>query len=187
MMKAALTGSIASGKSEVLKIFKEHGITVIDSDQIVSRLYTRPDVKKTLFEIFRTLERKEIAKQAFSEPQKKASLEAILHPLVIAEIKKRFFELEAANTKLVVVEVQLLFEAGLQKMFDKVIVVNAEQKNLLSRLVEKGYSRDGALLRINSQIPSEQKVKKADFVIDNNAGLPALKKEAEKLLVKLNV
>ena len=187
MMKAALTGSIASGKTEVLKIFKEHGITVIDSDQIVSRLYTRPEVKKALLKIFRTLERKEIAKQAFSEPQKKASLESLLHPLVVSEIKKRFSELEKANTKLVVVEVQLLFEAGLQKMFDKVIAVNAEQEKLVSRLEKKGYSKGEALLRINSQIPSEQKVKKADFAIDNNAGLPALKEEVEELLVKLNV
>ncbi len=186
MITVALTGNIASGKSTLLKFFKSRGIATVDADQIVDSLYRRPGVQENISSLFGTFDRKEIASMAFSFPQKRKALEELLHPLVVAEIRKIFSKLAAEDQKLVVVEVPLLFEAGLSGMFDRVIVVHAKREKQVERLAAHGLSREQALARIDSQLPSDEKVKKADFAIDNNGSIEAALRQAEKILRELN-
>jgi len=186
MLRIALTGNIASGKSEVLNFFSGRGIATVDADAIVKELYRRAAVRKKVFALFRTLDRGEIAKGIFSDAGKRRKLEAILHPLVLREIRHKSGELEAKGKKLVIVEVPLLFEAKMQHMFDKVIVVFCPQKQQIARLRKQGCGRAEALQRIRSQIPMREKVKKADFAIDNSKGLPIALKQAEKIMGELN-
>ena len=186
MIALALTGNIASGKSTLLKFFKSKGIATIDADKIVESLYKKPAVQENISALFGTFDRREIASVAFSSEEKRRELEGVLHPLVVSEIKKTFSKLAAENQGIVVVEVPLLFEAGLSEMFDKVIVVHAKREKQIERLAEQGLSREQAIARIDSQLPSDEKVKKADFVIDNNDSVEVALKQAEKIISELN-
>ncbi len=186
MLKAALTGSIASGKSTVLDFFKSRGVATIDSDKIVAELYRQRKVQEKIRQEFGSIERKKIAEIVFGDSEKRKSLEKILHPLVVKEIELRFAELENQGAKLVVVEVPLLFETGLEKMFDKVIAVHCSEEQQTERLVGKqSLGEEQALKRIKSQLPSNEKVKKADFTLDNSQGLDELFRQAEKILGEL--
>ena len=186
MLKIALTGSIASGKTTVLAIFQKLGAATIDSDKIVSELYRREDVKKQILSLFQTLDKKQISSQIFSNPKKRRLLEQLLHPLVEQEIEKRTQSFESNGEKLVVIEVPLLFEAGLEHMFDKVIAITCPQQQQLSRLQQQGLSKQQALSRINAQLPQKEKVKKSDFTIDNSSSPQQLQKQVEKMLSDLN-
>lgn len=186
MIAVALTGNIASGKSTLLKFFKSKGLATVDADEIVNSLYKRPGVQEKISSLFGTFDRKEIASMAFFSPEKRMALEGILHPLVVAEIKSRFSKLEAEDQKLVIVEVPLLFEAGLSEMFGKIIVVHAKREKQVERLAAQGLNREQALARIDSQLPSDEKVKKADFAIDNNGSVEAALNQAEKIIGELS-
>ena len=186
MLRVALTGNISSGKTEVLNFFAKKQIPTLDADAIVRGLYTKPEVKEKILSAFATLDKKEIASKAFSFPNKRKELESILHPLVIQEIKSRLTALQQQGAKLVVVEVPLLFEAGLEKMFDKTIAVHISKEKQLDRLKQQGFTEEEAMQRINSQLSSEEKVKKSDFTIDNNSSLENAFKQAENILRELN-
>ncbi len=186
MLKIALTGSIASGKSAILRFFAQQGIPTIDADEIVKALYRRREVKEKVLALFHTFDRKAIASQIFSSPSKRKELEELLHPLVGWEIKEKMRSLQEKGEKMVVVEVPLLFEADLQKLFDRAIAVKVSKQEQIARLKRQGLSEKEFLLRINSQLSTEEKVKKADFVIDNNGSLQHAFKQAEKILRQLN-
>ncbi|MDP6670322.1 MAG: dephospho-CoA kinase [archaeon] len=186
MITLALTGNIASGKSTLLKFFKSNDIATVDADKIVDSLYKEPEVQEKISSLFGTFDRKEIASVAFSSEKMKRELEEILHPLVVSEIKKTFSKLAAKNQGIVVVEIPLLFEAGLSGMFDKIIVVHSTREKQIERLAKQGLSREDAIARIDSQLSSDEKVKKADFVIDNNSDIEAALKQAEKIISELN-
>jgi len=185
MLRVALTGGIATGKTSLLEFFQSHSVSTIDADAIVEQLYSKPKVGEKILKLFHSLNRKEIAHQVFSSPKLKKELEYILHPLVLSEIQKKLLEFEKKGKTMVVVELPLLFEAGLEQLFDKVIVVTCSKKKQIKRLVELGLSEKQALARIESQLPLNAKVKKADFVIDNNESLASALKQAEKILSEL--
>jgi dephospho-CoA kinase len=185
MLKVALTGSIASGKSTLLRFFEARGIATLDADEIVGGLYKKPGVRRKIIALFHTADRKQIASAVFSSPRKRRELERILHPLVARELKRRLDCFKAEGRSVVVVEVPLLFEAGLQKLFDKVIAVRASKRGQIARLKREGMSEAEALLRISSQLSTREKVKKADFVIDNTGGLPDAIRDAERVLREL--
>jgi dephospho-CoA kinase len=181
MLKVAITGGAGSGKSTVARMFQELGVPVLDADaaarravapgtpawQELSRLYGP--------EYFRAdgeLDRAKVAARVFADPEEKRRLEAVIHPRVAEEIKARLQELEAGGAPLALVEVPLLFEAGLDSAYDKVIVVEAD----LSDQVQRLSARDGRSAAeiegiLKAQLPLKDKVKKADFVVDNRGDL----------------
>ena len=115
MLKIAITGNIASGKSAVENHLQKLGYKVFDTDKIAHQiLETSPEVKKT----FGTTDRKEIAKIVFSNPEKLKVLETIIHPKVKEEILKIF----KLDEKIVFISVPQLFESGFNNLFDKVFV-----------------------------------------------------------------
>jgi len=193
MLKVGLTGSIGTGKSTVSKIFERLGAYVIDADKVVHRLLKRKDIKdkirKEFGDVFTEegeIDRKKLAKIVFTDTEKKKKLEGILHPEVFKEIQKFFEEVEKKDPDAVAVaEIPLLIETGNYKNYDTVIVVYAPEQIQIERLIKKGMSKDEAIKRIKSQLPIDEKVKYADFVIYNTGSVEQLEKEVENVYKKL--
>lgn len=194
MLKVGLTGNIASGKSIVQSYLEKKGIPVIDADWICHRLMDGNEeviekVKK-LFEgkdIFLEdgrLGRHKIGLIVFANPEKMEALEKILHPLVEQKIQEFFDEHE--NEEIVVASVPLLFESNMQNMFDRTILVCADKKLRLQRLMNRnGYSLEHAIERINTQVSQEEKRYMADFIIENNNDLVELETQINKTIERL--
>ena len=176
MLKIAITGNIASGKSAVENHLQKLGYKVFDTDKITHQiLETTPEVKKT----FGTTDRKEIAKIVFSNPEKLKVLETIIHPKVKEEILKIF----KLDEKIVFISVPQLFESGFNNLFDKVIFISANENIRLERLMKRNnFSEEEALKRISAQIKEEEKIPKCDFVIQNNSDIQHLEAEINKTL-----
>lgn len=183
MKRVALTGSIGSGKSLIAGILREKGYKVLDADSIVSVLYKKKYVQEEILKLFNSLDRKEIARQAFSSLEKRKRLESILHPLARKMVLKKLMELRRES--IVFVEAPLLFEAGFERDFDFVVVVTADKETRINRLIKKGLSREECEQIMNTQMPEEERIKKADFVIDNNGTIEETKEQLEILLKKL--
>ena len=190
MIKVAITGNIASGKSQVENILISLGFKVIDTDKINHDLLENNiEVKNKIIEMFGenvltiegNISREKLGRIVFSSPKKKQQLEEILHEKIFLKMEK-FFE-ENRREKVIFVTVPLLFEAGWENNFDKIIFVTADKNLRLSRLIKRnGYNEEYAKIRINSQIEEDKKVEKADFVIYNNSDLKSLKNEVEKII-----
>lgn len=187
-----LTGGIASGKSTVLKEFSKRGAKTLDCDTIAREVVGkgRPALKK-ISQIFGrkilqrngSLDRAALAKIVFNNPKKRKILEKIVHPEVIKILNDK---ISAIKSGLVVVDIPLLFEAGLQKMVDKIIVVWVPLKTQCDRLILKNKIKpQEALRRIRAQWPLDKKKRLSNFVIDNSASLRQAKKQAGQIFEAL--
>ncbi len=191
MIKAAITGSMGSGKSYVLNLLKEKGYPIISADEI-NRIqllkghegYTQV-VEAFSCEILderQEIDKRKLASIIFSNNQKKMLLESIMHPLIMEEIENWA---NSINTSLVFIEVPLLFEANLQDHFDISIVVVADEETIFERLYKgRNISKEEALQRLNKQMPVILKKELADYCIDNSVGKDT-NKQLEQLLESL--
>jgi len=185
MKTVALTGSIASGKTFVLKFVRSLRLPAIDCDALAQKLYRLPAVKKKLLAEFNTAERKEIAKIAFSSSKKRKSLESILHPLVWKLVTQKLSKFQKQKKPVAFVDVPLLFEAGWQNRFDKTVFVRATRAQCLARLKKRGLSQKEAVQRWNAQLSPRKKVKRAHYTIDNTGTRMATKRQVRKLVDSL--
>ncbi len=178
MIKVAITGNIAAGKSAVQKIIQNQGYFVLDTDNCAHELLANsPDVK----DVFGTNDRVELSKVVFQDKNKLKKLESILHPLVKGEILD-FFK-KHSSQKAVFVVVPQLFEAGFESLFDKIIFVNAPYKIRLKRLIDRnGYSKEYAITRLNSQMDENLKIPHCDYVIDNSTTFEDLEQKTKECL-----
>ena len=195
MLKVAITGNIASGKSLVEKFLIKSGFKVIDSDIIVHQIleFDKDTIKK-IKELFSSddildekgnISRDKLGKVVFSNIKKKNALEQIIH-IKVKEKIDNFFELNKEE-RFVFVSVPLLFEANFDKFFDKIIFISAPEDIRLSRLINRNkYSIEYAKKRIQSQAREEDKIKKSDFVIYNKSDLKTLEEQTKDILTKLN-
>lgn len=192
MLKVGLTGGIASGKTTVANLFKDLGAEIIDSDEICYRLMA-PD-RPAYHEIIahfgpsclnpdKTLNRDYLRERILYNSSDKQILEKILHPKVLSYTKMRLKQMQPKA--IVIVDVPLLFEVGWQKYFDYTIVVYTEKEICLNRLTKSKLSKQEAEQFFRLQIPLKEKVKKADFIIDNSGNLENTKKQVEELWKKL--
>ena len=183
-----LTGGIASGKSLVLKQFKALGAKTLDCD-IIAKEVVEPgkiayskiiqNFGETVCLKDGTLNRKKLGRIIFSNSQKRKLLESIVHPKVIQGLKN---EIQLNSSNLLVCDIPLLYEAKLEPLVDKIVVVWASQKDQLERLLKRnGYTRKEALERISSQWPVKKKCQRADFVIDNSNSKLKTKLQVENL------
>ncbi len=177
MILVGLTGGVATGKSTVARMFKRCGATVIDADEL-ARQVVKPgkpawrQIIKTFGKVVlnpdRTLNRHALGTIVFRQRAKLKRLERIIHPRVAAE-QKRLTRLAARKDPhaVVIYDVPLLFEAGIDKRVDKTIVVTADRETQISRLRKRnGLSRAEGLRRIKSQMPLAEKRRRADYVLD---------------------
>jgi dephospho-CoA kinase len=174
----AITGGIGAGKSETLSAFRRHGAATVSSDEIVHELLRRDEVKDAVVERLGLgvvapdgeLDRGAIGAAVFNDPDALAWLEALLHPLVSAEYlrwREQLAELPEPP-RVCVTEVPLLFEAGSEGRFDKVVVVTAPTKLRRARSLAATDEREQRLL------PDDEKVKRADYVYRNTGTLEEL-------------
>jgi dephospho-CoA kinase len=185
-----ITGLIAVGKSTVAGFFKEKGAIVFDADKIAKKILTenkkaRIKLKKLfgekVFENEKVLFEK-IAEIVFANNKKLRELNSIVHPLVERELKKLTRNCEK---KIVVWDVPLLFESGLHRFCDKIVLVECSKKEQFKRLKEKGFNEKNAFNRINARKFLKKWKNKVDFVINNNKGLKDLRIKSEIVWEKI--
>ncbi|MBE7711970.1 MAG: dephospho-CoA kinase [Cyanobacteria bacterium SIG31] len=178
MLKIAITGNIAAGKSTVENIIQEQGYMVYDTDKIAHEILAQSENIKSLFG---TNDRKAIAQIVFSDIEKLRELEAIIHPQVKKELEKIFNQ----NFEVVFVSVPQLFESGFNTLFDKIIYVTAKKNIRKTRLIKRNnFSSEEAEKRINAQ-EELNKEKLSDYVINNNNGFEELKTIVIEILKNL--
>lgn len=184
MRRIGLTGGIGSGKSTVAALYAELGAHVIDADEL-AREVVRPgsDGLAALVEVFGvrvladdgSLDRAGLAEIVFRDPEARQQLNAITHPRIAA----RTAELIAAlpDDGVLIHDVPLLVELGMQAAYDLVVVVDAPDEVRLRRLVDRGLTEADAQSRIAAQAPREQRLAVADIVIDNSGDLNSLRRQ----------
>ncbi|MFN2315173.1 MAG: dephospho-CoA kinase [Gemmatimonadales bacterium] len=177
MIHLALTGNIAAGKSSVARLFAEWGATIIDADAIVHELQQpgQPVLVQMVRHFGRDilrpdwrLDRPALRRRVLDDPDARAALEAIVHPAVVARREKLIAEAAARGASVVVSDIPLLFEAADPDAFDGVVLVEAPVAIRRDRLVTlRGMAPSEADRLIATQMPSEDKRARSDFIIDN--------------------
>lgn len=194
-MIIGLTGGIASGKSTVSALLKEHGIPIVDAD-LIAREVVEPgkSVYQQIVEYFgegilladRQIDRKKLGEIVFSEESKRQALNAIVHPEVRKEMSRQAQDALKRGNKLVVMDIPLLFESKLEHMVDKIVLVYVPADIQLTRLMERDeIDEQQAMKRIRAQLPIETKKAVADYIIDNSGTREQTREQVERLLATL--
>jgi dephospho-CoA kinase len=192
MLLIGLTGGVATGKSTVAKLLKTCGAVIIDADALarevvqpgkpawrdIVRLYGEQVLKPD-----RTLNRPALAHIVFRDSRKLRALNAIIHPRVAREQARLTRDIGRKDPDAIVMyDVPLLFEAGVDKRVDRIVVVAADRETQITRLQRRDHlTRAEALRRIRSQLPLATKIKQADYVIDGTLPLSQLKRTVKDL------
>jgi dephospho-CoA kinase len=197
ILRVGLTGGIASGKSTVARTLAGLGCVTIDADSVVTRLYRRgePGYEALVHaygkEILRPdgqIDRPRLASIAFVDNASAKKLNALIHPLVIAQEEhvingetRRFPD----RDRIVIIEATLLLESGGKKRYDKIVVVDSEPSLQIDRAVVRGMNRQDAERRMARQMPREERKRQADYIIENKKDLGSLEAETLRLYEKL--
>ena len=185
----AITGSIATGKSTISALVSQEGYKVIDLDRISHQVLKKNTIGyQKVVDAFSSdildengeINRKLLGQIIFSDKDKKQTLEAITHPLIL---KKMDSEIKKCSDSLIFCDVPLLFENGLEKDFDYILLAYSDQKTQLKRLIERdGIDEDYANKKINSQINIDKKRDLSDFVVDNSKTIEYTKLKVKEIL-----
>jgi len=176
MLTVGVTGGLGSGKTAAMKIFLELGANILNADDIAKQLLK---VDKTLVEKIKStfgddcyvngeLQTAVLASRAFHTPEDLKKLNAISHPALKAHLEK-YTTLTSAVPGVLMIEVAILFEAGYQNIFDKILLITANEDVRIRRALARGrISEESIKERMALQMPENEKRKQADFVIENN-------------------
>ncbi|KMP10933.1 hypothetical protein UR09_03855 [Candidatus Nitromaritima sp. SCGC AAA799-A02] len=187
---------MGSGKSLAAEYFKELGARVIDADRIC-RLLVEPGQPawEEIVETFgeealnpdRTLNRERVADIVFKNDAERNKLESILHPRVIAEEQRMYQEFCRDDPEvLAVIDAALLIESGNHKNVDRVVVVQSRPESQIRRVMERtSVSREEVEKRLKTQLPLEEKLKLADYILENDGSREALKSQVADLYHEL--
>lgn len=194
-MIIALTGGIASGKSTVSQWFINKGIPVIDCDALVHSSYNEGGLMyQAVVDAFGPriingqgqIDRKQLGEIVFENPAALRQLSDLTHPIVSSMVDQRVKVLQEEGHRLIIVDIPLLYESGMQQHYDKVIVVYVPPELQLKRLIQRsGLDHDQAQKRIDSQMNLLEKAERADYIIHNEGGIEELHHRLESLLEAL--
>jgi dephospho-CoA kinase len=192
MFLVGLTGGIAAGKSSVADTWEQLGATIIDADDLAREVVepgsaglerVTEEFGSTVLSEDGTLNRKALAEVVFTDPPKRAALEALLHPLIRALALDK---LEAAKTDIVVYVIPLLVETRSDLPFDYIVTVEAPEADQVMRMVEmRSMSKEQALSRIQAQAKPAERAQIADRILSSNQSLKLLLKDATRLFAEL--
>ena len=197
MLKVALTGGIATGKSYVLDEFRRRGVPCLDAD-VLAHGVTAAGTEATAAIAARfgagilapdgSVDRSKLGPIVFGDPSARRELEALVHPAVYRAVAAgvRAFELVGTDP-FVVVDVPLLYETGAEKDFGRVVVTMCSPETQLARLRERGMSEEAARQRLAAQWPTEQKASRADFVINTDGTFEETNAQVEAIYQTLRV
>lgn len=186
-MLVGVTGNLASGKSAFMHILTSLGFETHYSDKIVKYLYKQKDVVDLIGNEFGSgvvnagsVDKNLLGVIVFNNNEKLEKLNKLIHPIV----KEKILEINHSN-KIVFVELTLLFEAHMEKLFDKIVLIKCSTETARKRAESKGFTEAEFNRRIASQWPAEKKISKSDFVVDSEGTMSSLTSETEKLAQKL--
>ncbi len=200
-MIVGLTGGIGTGKSTVSRKLRERGYPVIDLDVISREVIEYPEVIDELVRNFgneilenqnntsgkKSISRNKLRQTVFKEEKKVSVLNSIMHPPIVKEMRRQIEELRKSY-KTVFVEVQLLFEAKLEKEFDIIVLVYADKKTQLERVLKRDGRSEGEVQQIiNAQMDMTEKRRLSNYIIENNGDSEMLDLEIEKFIKKLGI
>ena len=200
-MIVGLTGGIGTGKSTVSRKLRERGYPVIDLDVISREVIEYPEVIDELVRNFgieilesqnnisgkKSISRNKLRQTVFKEEKKVSVLNSIMHPPIVEEMRRQVKNLKK-NYKTVFVEVQLLFEAKLEKEFDLTVLVYADKKTQLERVLKRdGRKEEEVQQIINAQMDMTEKRRLSNYIIENNGDSEMLDLEIEKFIKKLKI
>ena len=194
MRVIGLTGGIASGKTTVSNLFKISGVPVIDADLVARQVVEKGTIGlsalvnrfgEAILNTDGTLNRTELGKRMFSEEEIRSEVNDILQPLIRQEIISRLQAYKDQGKTLIVLDVPLLFEMHYENLCDDIIVVAVSVETQIARMEKRnGYTRQEALERIQSQMPLEEKVKRATIVWSNEGTLQELEQKVHQWLLE---
>jgi dephospho-CoA kinase len=195
LKKVAVTGNLYSGKTTVCQLLQKHGAFVLNADHIVHELLKKPHIKQSVADLFGTssfdengnVDRKKLSKIAFQDNYRLKKLEHLLHPLVFEEIQQAYQvrSLGSSNNSLFVVEVPLLFEAGLEHWFDWIILVVANENLRKERFQAQGKTHEDFALRNLRQMDPMIAKKSSHEVVVNEDDLIDLEKQVLSIIKRL--
>jgi dephospho-CoA kinase len=191
ILRVGLTGGIASGKSTVLRLLGELGCRTVDADSIVAALY-RPGraghealVRVYGVSILRAdgeIDRGRLADLAFASPEGSRRLNELIHPLVIEEQSRLMDEAAATGEDAIwVVEATLLIESGGRERFDRIVVVDVPQAVQIARGTGRGMAQTEVERRIAHQMAREERLRHADYVIENGGDFEQTRHETARV------
>ena len=191
ILRAGLTGGIASGKSTIARIFQRLGCTTFDADALVARLYQpgragHAAIVATYGNRVVTpsgeIDRKKLADLAFSSAAEAQKLNALIHPIVLEEEARLVEKAEREGGRgIYIVEATLLLEAGGKDRYHRIVVVDVDPAVQVARGVARGMTEHEVRRRIANQMPREERLRHADYVIDNSAGLEEAERETARV------
>jgi dephospho-CoA kinase len=196
MLIVALTGGIASGKSTVARMFKDEGAHLIDFDYL-ARLVVEPGKPawREIIDYFgpkilshdRTLNRSALAKIIFSDDKSRKILESFTHPRIFEERDTLIKAIKEKDpSSIVIIDFPLLFELGLNKKFDKVILVYVKRDIQLKRIIKRdGLEKEEVERRLDAQILIEEKRSFSDYIINNEGSLNNTRDQVRNIINEL--
>lgn len=191
MLIIGLTGNIGCGKSSLSKIFMDKGIDVVDADIVSRQIFEDKELLQTVFEKFGpsiknndgSLNRKALGNIVFNDNEKLIELNNITHPRIKDKIFNQIRNLEEQGKPIVILDGALLVETGYLDDIDKLIVVTCDEEIQIERIKKRdNCTKLEALSRIKSQMSQVEKVKYADYTIDNSGTIEELKNKAYKFM-----
>lgn len=181
MKKVGLTGNIGTGKTTVAWMFEELGAKLLNADTIAHEtIAPQSSVWKQLFDRYGkrimieggVVDRKALGRIIFSDDHERKFVESAIHPRVHEELTKKIADAKRDGTQLLIVEVPLLFETKWDKEMDSIVVVSCDLELQIKRCQDKfGLTREEVLQRIKAQRPIEEKIAKADHIVDNSGSM----------------